>query len=466
MPKNKFKVLIIDDEDKIYQYCKNNISEGFLYRHTISGRDALKALSEVDLILLDKNFEKNRPEDLLGGFDNRRSEGLAVLQAIRKENKLIPVIMVTACADYDSASKAMRLGAFDYVEWDALLVDPKILETKMIRAARFESESKKRWIEAFGGMGLIGSSEAMISVYQQIETAASCDDPVLITGPSGTGKTLAAGIIHKISRRKDKPFVEVSMPTIEKEVATAELFGVTKGAATNVSARAGRFKEADGGTIFLDEIGDIPEASQVKLLKAIEEGKIEPLGKAAEVVDVRIIAATSLDLEKRSRGGQFREELYHRLKVIEIRMPPLSAHREDIPALADYFAGQKKDATGSEIVGITSKAKKRLKEIPYDNHIRDLRNLIIRACKYADRVIDLKSILMAEGVKREEITKTVYSKPEQGSGIDLSRSSMEALERAAIEQTLARTGGNKKDAAKSLGISLAGIFNKIKRYGL
>jgi len=463
---NPIKVLIIDDENKIYQYCINNISEGFNYTHHISGKKALEIFSEFDLVLLDKNFQNNAPEDLLGSYEDRYSEGLTILRAIRKKNKVIPVIMVTACADFDSASKSLRMGALDYVEWDALLVDPNILATKMLRASRFESETKRRWIEDFSKMGLIGSSEVMLEIYQQMEVAAHCDDPVLITGHSGTGKTLVAGIIHKTSVRKDKPFIGVSLPTIEKEVATSELFGAVKGAATDVTARPGRFKDADGGTIFLDEIGDIPEALQLKLLKAIEEGKIEPLGKAAESVDVRVIAATSRDLDQLVYEGKFRKELYHRLKVIEIRMPLLSAHKEDIQPLAEFFTSQQTDATGSEIVGITAKAKKHLKDMNYENNVRGLKNIITRACKFSDQVIDIRSLLMAEGAIGTDTADTGKVTAGAGTRIDLSLSSMEQIEKVAIENTLRRTGGNKKEAAESLGISVASIFNKIKKYGL
>ncbi|MBD3168945.1 MAG: response regulator [candidate division Zixibacteria bacterium] len=459
------KVLIIDDEDNIYQYCINHIEEGFAFEHHNTGHQALEIINNFDLVLLDKNFAQNSSEALLGGYENRNTEGLTILKAIRKKNKLLPVIMVTACADYESASRAMSLGAFDYVEWDALLIDPpQILLTKMLRAAQFEKQTKRNWMEQFSKMGLVGRSEAMMKIYEQVELASRCDLPVLLTGPSGTGKTIIANIIHSLSDRKTKPFVEVSLPSLTDEMATSELFGAAKGAATGVENKRGRFKEAHRGTLFLEEIGDIDTGIQVRLLKAVEEGKIEPLGKPAEEVDARIIAATNQDLEEKISKGEFRPELYHRLKVMEITLPPLSERPDDIIPLAEHFIASNTDRDKKEIVGLTSDAKDYLKSIGYEeNNVRELKNLIDKACNLSDMVIGINSLVKA---RRSVQSKDSSSEIFEFEKIDISRSSLDNINKVAIIATLRRTGGNKKEAAKSLGISEASIYNKIKGYSI
>jgi DNA-binding NtrC family response regulator len=467
------KVLIIDDGTDIANYCHQFISNGYEYEHITSGVDLKQVLKkkEYNLILLDKSFTKIDKSELLGPAEDADNEGLRILSAIKKLNPNIPVIMVTACADYDSMAKALHLGAFDYVEWDALQKDYLFLKLKMQRAIEWEDSSRKDLIEKYNQWGLIGKSPAMIKLFQQVETALNSDSTLLLEGDTGSGKDLVAKIIHTHSSRSGKPFVSLNCAAIPSTLLEAELFGHEKGVYTDAKERrAGKFELANSGTIFLNEIGELSKDLQAKLLKVIEEKKVDTLGASKPMeVDVRIFSATNRDLEEMIQTGGFRSDLYYRLKVMEIKLPALKERMEDIPILIDHFIRKKSETEGKEIAGITREALNYLNQREWEGNVREIENLIEAAVKRADRLITLKDLQEAKTPSEA----TAYSPPRSCFKDNPSQNcpvfkdaDMDQIEKVAIINALRINQGSVDSASKVLGVSKATIYNKINQYGL
>jgi DNA-binding NtrC family response regulator len=467
------KVLIIDDGIDITNYCHQFISNGYEYEHITSGVNLKQDLKkkEYNLILLDKSFTKIDKSELLGPAEDADNEGLRILSAIKKLNPNIPVIMVTACADYDSMATALHLGAFDYVEWDALQKDYLFLKLKMQRAIEWEKGSRKELIEKYNQWGLIGKSPAMVKLFQQVETALNSDSTLLLEGDTGSGKDLVAKIIHTHSIRSGKPFVSLNCAAIPATLLEAELFGHEKGVYTDAKERrAGKFELANGGTIFLNEIGELSRDLQAKLLKVIEEKRVDTLGASKPMeVDVRIFSATNRDLEEMIQKGDFRSDLFYRLKVMEIKLPALKERMEDLPLLIDYFIHKKSEMEGKEIAGITREALNYLNQREWEGNVREIENLIEAAVKRADRLITLKDLQEAK-IPSERIStsppKSCFKEnPTQDCPV-FKDADMDQIEKVAIMNALRFTQGSVDSASKMLGISKATIYNKINQYGL
>ena len=467
------KVLIIDDGIDITNYCHQFISNGFEYDHIRSGVNLKKELKKKDysLILLDKSFTKIDKSELLGPVEDADNEGLRILSAIKKLDQNIPVIMVTACADYDSMSMALHLGAFDYVEWDALQKDYLFLKLKMQRAVEWEKSARRELIDKYNQRGLIGKSESMVKLFQQVETALNSDSTLLLQGDTGTGKDLVAKIIHCHSKRSAGPFVSVNCAAIPNTLLEVELFGHEKGVYTDAKERrAGKFEIAHSGTIFLNEICELTKALQAKLLKVIEEKRVDPIGAAKSInVDVRIISATNRDIEEMIQKENFRSDLYYRLKVIEIKLPSLKERMEDLPLLVSHFIRDKSEITGKEIAGITREATNYLNQKDWEGNVREIKNLIESAVKRADRLITLKDLVES----KTSIEKT-FSPPHahcsKESPADdcpvFKDADFDQIEKVAIINALRSNQGLVDPSSKTLGISKATMYNKINQYGL
>jgi DNA-binding NtrC family response regulator len=446
------KVLIIDDGTDITNYCHQFISDGFEYDHVKSGLSLSTDLKKKDysLILLDKSFTKIDRTELLGAAEEAENEGLRILTAIKKLDQNIPVIMVTAHADYDSMSSALHMGAFDYVEWDALQKDYLFLKLKMERAIQWVKSARNELVEKYNRWGLIGKSEPMLRLFQQMETALNSNSSVLLRGETGTGKDLVAGIIHQQGPRSAKPFVSVNCAAIPPTLLERELLGHEKGAYTDAKeARAGKFELANGGIIFLNEIGEVPRDLQAKLLRVAEDKQVDRIGASKPVmVDVRVISATNREIEEAVEKGDFRADLYYRLKVLDLRLPPLRKRMEDLPLLIEYFITLKADKVKKEIAGVTREASDYLCQREWEGNVRELENLIEKAVERADRLITLKDLL--------------ESKPGPG------RSTISPLDSCTREtpHALRSHEGLVEPASKALGISKAGMYNKIKEFGL
>ncbi len=467
------KVLIIDDGNDITNYCHQFISNGYEYEHITNGVNLKHDFKrkEYNLILLDKSFTKIDKTQLLGPAEDADNEGLRILPAIKKLNPNVPVIMVTACADYDSMARALHLGAFDYVEWDALQKDYLFLKLKMQRAIEWEKGSRKDLIEKYNQWGLIGKSPAMIKLFQQVESTLNSDSTLLLEGDTGSGKDLVAKIIHDHSIRSGKPFVSLNCAAIPATLLEAELFGHEKGVYTDAKERrAGKFELANGGTIFLNEIGELPKDLQAKLLKVIEEKRVDTLGASKSMeVNVRIFSATNRDLAEMIQTGDFRSDLFYRLKVMEINLPALKERMEDLPLLIDYFIHKKSEREDKEIGGITREALNYLKQREWVGNVREIENLIEAAVKRADRLITLKDLQEAKTPSET----TAYSPPKSCFKENPAQNcpvfkdaDMNQIEKVAIINALRINQGSVDSASKALGVSKATIYNKINQYGL
>lgn len=365
------KILVIEDEAAIRRVLVKILSEESDKYEVDQAEDGLAGIEKIrkedfDLILCDIKMPK--------------MDGVEVLEATRKIKPEIPIVMISGHGDIDTAVNTMRLGAFDYIskppdlnrllntvrnalDRKELVVENKILKKKV---------SKK--------YKMIGESDAITQIKEMIDKVAPTDARVLITGPNGTGKELVAHWLHEKSVRSKGPMIEVNCAAIPSELIESELFGHVKGAFTSAAKdRAGKFEAANGGTIFLDEIGDMSLSAQAKVLRALQESRIQRVGSDKDIkVDVRIIAATNKDLKKEISEGRFREDLYHRLAVILVKVPALNERREDIPLLINYFSKKITNEQGIALKGFSSKAVKLLQEYDWTGNIRELRNVIER----------------------------------------------------------------------------------------
>jgi DNA-binding NtrC family response regulator len=435
-------ILIIDDDAALRDSLAETVRDcGHEPRPAVSGREALGILAseKVHGVLLDLQMP--------GGMD-----GIEVLRRIRAQANSPPVVVLTAFASAENTIEAMRIGAFDH------LTKPVGRQELRDLLARMLTQPEP---SPFGGQSegedgaLIGSSEPMRRVQKAIGLAADSDATVLILGETGTGKELVARALHRHSRRKHKPFVAVNSAAIPAELLESEMFGHMKGAFTGAASdRLGAFREADGGSLFLDEIGDMPSAMQAKILRALQERIVTPVGGKPVSVEARVIAATHRDLPSLVQRGTFREDLYYRMNVVPIALPPLRERRADIVPLVEHFLGIA--GRRGEPKQLTAAAAARLREHSWPGNVRELRNVIERASiMVRSEIIDAGDLdLMhaaAESISRDDV--------------DLPTAVAE-LEEAMIRDTLAACGGNRAEAARRLNIHRQLLYTKMQRYRL
>ena len=388
-------------------------------------------------------------------------DGLDVLRTVKTHSPATEVILLTAYAEWKSAKEAIRLGALDYFEKGQ---EPDELNHRIDmalagRALRQENENLRAQLrERYGRAGLIAQSPAMQSVLDLVERVAPTDATVLIQGESGTGKEVIAKAVHHASARATRPFVAVNCGAVPETLLESELFGYMRGAFTGANVnKVGLFEEANGGTLFLDEIAEMAAALQVKLLRALQSGEIRRLGATqASTIDVRVIAATHGDLAALISQGAFREDLFYRLNVIQVVLPPLRDRREDIPALAEHFLGRSAAKLGREL-RLSAEALERFLRYPWPGNVRELENAIERAAILARR----------DTVEPEDLPPHVSAGLSLGPSPALPRQTTLAdAERAHILQTLERFGRNHSGAAEALGIGRTTLWRKLKEYGI
>ncbi len=443
-------ILIVDDDKSLQEFLEIFLTkEGFEVAVAGDGEEALSYLlrKPADLVLADIRMPK--------------MDGLTFLKTLREKGLKLPVIMITAYASLDTAVQAKREGAFDYVSKPFKLDELR----KLIRKA-LEKHAEVNLLEEGTSFGIIGKSPAMHRVFEMLPRIAKAPSNVLITGESGTGKELVARAIHLLSPRKDKPFVVVNCGGIPPNLLESELFGYKAGAFTGANRdKEGLFQKAHQGTIFLDEIGEIPPEVQVKLLRVVQEKVIMPLGATREVkVDVRIISATNRDLEKEVLAGNFREDLYYRLNVISLHLPPLRERKEDIPLLVEYFLKKYAQKMGKEIEGISDFALKALLEYDFPGNVRELENIIERSVALETGPLILPESLALSRRKEKEFQKDFEVKlpPE---GLDLEEF-LARIEISLLRQALTLSGGNKTEAAKLLKLNFRSFRYRLAKYGL
>ena len=442
-------ILIIDDDDQLRKsFEKLMVEEGYRVRTAASGEAGLEEMRAAvpDLVILDMR---------LPGMG-----GLETFRAIHALEPKLPVIIMTAYGTTETAIEATKCGAFDYVLKPFDIPGMLALIAKALEAGRFmrspvdlDAMSTEASREA-----IVGRSPAMQAVYKAIGRVAATNATVLIRGESGTGKELVARAIYQHSDRADKPFLVINCVAIPETLLESELFGYEKGAFTGaVHRRIGKLEQANGGTVFLDEIGDISPSVQVKLLRVLQERSFERVGGAQPIeVDVRIVAATHRDLKAEVAAGRFREDLYYRLNVFPIALPPLADRKESIVPLAEYFAGKFAAAFGKRISGFSGDAVDALRRYPWPGNVRELQNVIERAVILAPGEIDAAHLRLEASAGPE--TSAGAAIPGEGA--------LRANERETIRKVLADTGGNRTQAARVLGISLRTLQYRIKEYGL
>jgi len=453
------KILVVDDEAGMREFLQIMLEKmGFEVVASPSGEDAINRLenSHFDLIICDLKLPK------IGGME--------VLRKSKEINPEVPVIMITAFGSPESAVEAMKLGAYDYITKPFKLDEIQLVINKALEKARLLEENiqlRKELKTKYGFDQLVGLSEPMRRIYQLIRQIAPTNSNILISGESGTGKELVAKAIHYNSPRRSHPFLVVNCASIPETLLESELFGHTKGAFTGAyQARRGMFELAHKGTIFLDEIAEMPLSLQAKLLRVIEEKSFRRLGGEEEIrVDVRIITATNRDLEKEVEEGRFREDLYYRLNVIRIHLPPLRERKEDIPILARHFLEKYRRALNKQIKKISQEAEEILLRYHWPGNVRELENTIERAVSLETGEVILPESLPEKirSSSQEFIPSSWVQLPEEGINLEKA---LEEIEKKLLKEALIRTKGNKTKAAKLLGISFRSFRYRLAKLGL
>ncbi|MEW6162840.1 MAG: sigma-54 dependent transcriptional regulator [Nitrospirota bacterium] len=452
-------ILIVDDNADLCFNLSNILEdEGYNTITSGDGREALKAVERhsPNLVLLDIR---------LPGMD-----GMKVLDEMKKINKELIIIMLTAYGDVRGAVEAMKLGAFDYVtkpfnNEELIMIIKNAMRTQYL--SKEVEVLRKRLGEKTAIDEFVGESPAIEQVLKQVDIIAPTNMTVIIQGESGTGKELIAQMIHQKSRRSDKPFVAVDCGAIPETLVESELFGYEKGAFTGADARKeGKFEQADSGTLFLDEIGNLSDSIQMKLLRVIQERKIQHLGGKKDIkVDVRIIVATKVNLYDAMKARKFRDDLFYRLNEFHIHLPPLRERKEDIPVLAKYFLAEANNTLGKNIKGFSQRdgeAMEILLSYDWPGNVRELKNLVKRAALLCDSEYILTNHLPLNIAWSQNNLKLTDSLNSTVSFKDATKK----FQRDLIKKALEKAGSNKIKAAKILQINRKALYRKIRSLGL
>ena len=455
------KILIVDDEAFIRENLERILAEdGYRPFSTESGEAAIRRVAEeeVDLVLLDLNLGNK--------------SGLDVLRELREVDPEVLVIIITGYGTVESAVEALKMGAYDYIKKpfkaDAIrLIVRLALETQNLRreVRQLKREGQEKGLP---GADMVGSSEALLQVYRQVREVAKHETAtVLIGGESGTGKELVARAIHNLSPRRERPFIEINCGSLPFNLLETELFGHERGAFTDAKTRKiGLFEEANGGTIFLDEIGEMDMNLQVKLLRVLEDRKIRRLGGARNIdIDVRVVAATNRNLRLAIEEKNFREDLYYRLNVFPIFVPPLRERREDIPPLLDYFLKRFSREFNKRIREVSREALDLLLRYHWPGNVRELRNVVERICIMTSEEVIRPDMLPGEifGTAPQKASPFSFEIPPEGILLD---EMIGEIEMDLIGKALKITGGNIAKTARLVNVPRGTLRYKVEKYGL
>lgn len=446
----KKRVLVVEDEDKLRRIIELQLLDsGFIVEKAASAEEALPLADRADLILTD--------------FKLPKMTGLEMLQVIRRADSQVPVIIMTAYGTIESAVEAMKSGASDFIlkpfSLDQLIaVVSKALEIRNLREenVRLKEELGRR----YRWDSIVGRSPGMQEVFATVMRVAPSRATVLLAGESGVGKDLIARALHFHSPRKDRPFIKINCTALPENLMESELFGYEKGAFTGaVTSKPGKFELADTGTVMLDEIGDVPPAIQVKLLRVLQEREFERLGGNKTLhIDVRVIAATNRDLRAALEDGTFREDLYYRLNVVPIEIPPLRSRRDDIPYLARHFVEKLSPENGGRVQRITDDAIDKLMAYHWPGNVRELENVIERSIVMAPgETLDAAAIRMDMNIRHRH--------PAGEAGLPEGMS-LDAYEQELIRNALKQSDGNKSHAARVLGLTRNALRYRLTQMGI
>ncbi len=446
----KKRILVVEDEEKLRRVIELQLlSSGFDVDKAASAEEGLKIVDRADLVLTDLKLPN--------------MDGLQFLALIRRQNAQVPVLMMTAFGSVETAVGAMKAGATDFLlkpfSLDHLMqVVNKALE---VRALRDENRQLREELgRRYEFDNIVGRSQPMQEIFAAIERVAPTRATVLLAGESGVGKDLIARAIHFHSPRRDRPLVKINCTSIPENLMESELFGYEKGAFTGANtAKPGKFEQADTGTVFLDEIGDVPAAIQVKLLRVLQEREFERLGSnVTRHIDVRVIAATNQDLRAALEQGTFREDLYYRLNVVPLNIPPLRDRKQDIPFLANHFVQKLGPDTGSRADSITDAAMEKLIAYHWPGNVRELENVIER------------SLVMCAGVQLDapdiKLEHAPRPRPQTESQFLPDGMTLDQYEQELIREALRRADGNKSQAARLLGLTRNALRYRLTQMGL
>jgi two-component system response regulator HydG len=441
------RILVVDDHPAMGRLLAEQLGEaGYVVDSAGGGKEALRRVrGEVpDLVITDLRMED------VDGFD--------VLEGVREVDPELPVIVMTAFGAIETAVDAIKRGAYHYLTKPFQLAEVLVFVERALadREVRTANEVLRRAVEQQSGVGsMVGSSEKIRALQDIIAKVGPSPAPVLVTGESGTGKELVARALHEASPRRDEPFVAVNCTTLPESLLESELFGHARGAFTGAAARRGLFVEADGGTLFLDEIGDMPAVLQAKMLRILQDGEVRAVGSdTVRRVDVRVIAATNQDLDERVKSGQFRADLFFRLNVVSLSVPPLRDRRDDIPALIEWFVARaRRRNPAAKARRLSEDAVARLAAHTWPGNVRELENLVERLVILAPQ----------EEIGCEElgrITPSLMASPSPFEVAQEKLMTIRELEDAYIAWVVARCGGNKTRAAEVLGIDVSTIHRR------
>jgi two-component system NtrC family response regulator len=451
---NNYSILIIDDEE-----AQRSVLKGYLEKKDYKIFSASSGIEGI------KTVQNNVIDIVLSDFKMPDKTGLEVLEEVKKLNPEISFVILTAYGTIENAVKAIRLGAFDYISKPVDLDELDLMIERIIENRNLKSEIqllKNQLKDKFKIDSFISQSSKMEEVLSIASRAADSKATVLITGESGTGKEVLAKSIHYVSSRKEKPFIAVNIPALPETLLESELFGHEKGAFTGAEKiKKGRFELAHEGTIFLDEIGDIPINLQVKLLRVLQEHQIERLGSTESInINVRIIAATHQNLEQKIKDGSFREDLYYRLNIVSLNIPPLRDRKEDILPLIEHFVGKYSEENSKQKLSLSKEVVDTLIKFNYPGNVRELENVIERAVVLSrGEIITLNDLPnVVKGFK----TETEIPVKEDAALIE----QVEELEKKLIYDALSKSNGNQSQAGRLLGLTERNLRYKMQKYGI
>jgi DNA-binding NtrC family response regulator len=455
------RILVVDDEMIVCESCKRILEEdGYEVEIALGGKEAFEKMKQnpYDIVITDLKM----PE----------IDGMEVLRTFRKEYPDAIVIMITGFSTVETAVEAMKLGAFDYIPKPFTPDEVSIVVKKAIEKKNLLQENiylRQELQEKYGFHNIVGKSKKMQEIYRIIAKVASTDSTVLIYGQSGTGKELIARAIHFNSPRREKPFVPVDCAVLSENLLESELFGHVRGSFTGaVSTKAGLFEVADGGTVFLDEVGNISLAIQAKLLRVLQEREFTAVGGTkAKKVDIRLIAATNKDLEKMIKEEIFREDLYYRLNIVPISLPLLKERQEDIPLLAVHFLKKYAEEMGKTIKGFTPEAMEKLMKYPWPGNVRELENVVERTVVMIDdEMVRVDHLILPGQKEQESLSEHIPMTSEELKEIkkQIREKAVEEVERAFVLSALERHNWNVTRAAEEVGMLRPNFQALMRKY--